>query len=469
MDYRPARFPLPLLGALGLVAGLLIVGVIAAPRVVAFSPEPESPHLPGMTQISITFSRAMDAASVESHLTIEPATPGSFAWQDRTLTFQPTQPWPEATSVTVKVSAGARSTRLLPLLTSSTWSFTISTSRICYLWPAGGQADLYFRSADGEDTVRLTQTALGVYDYNLASNAATLIYAAERADGGTDLHLLDLITGEDQLAFACPSGARCRAPALSPDGRFLVFEQFDLEGGSAAGRVPGPTRVWAADLSQASSVFPIGAEDHVTSMPTWSPAGVLAYFDNTLRAIALVDLSTAPTPTVLRYLPSDLGPIGSWSPDGAFLIFPEIVFPSGPAPTEGSVQFYSHIFRAEAASGEVVDLWRGGMGLVEDASPVYSPDGQWIAFTRKYLEQDRWTLGRQLWAMRADGSGAHPLTDEPDFNHSALAWSPDSGGLVYMRFDETNPTQASEIWLVGSDGEGARRLVVGGYLPRWIP
>lgn len=109
------------------------------------------------------------------------------------------------------------------------------------------------------------------------------------------------------------------------------------------------------------------------------------------------------------------------------------------------------------------------MGLVEDASPVYSPDGQWIAFTRKYLEQDRWTLGRQLWAMRADGSGAHPLTDEPDFNHSALAWSPDSGGLVYMRFDETNPTQASEIWLVGSDGEGARRLVVGGYLPRWIP
>jgi Tol biopolymer transport system component len=469
MDYRPARFPLPLLGALGLVAGLLIVGVIAAPRVVAFSPEAASLQVPGTTRVAITFSRPMDPASVEAHLTIEPSTPGSFAWQDRTLTFQPTQPWPEATSVIVKVSAGARSTRLLPLLTSSTWTFTISVPRICYLWPAGSPADLYLRTIDGQDTIRLTQTALGIYDYNLASNAATLIYAAERADGGTDLHLLDLITGDDSLAFACPAGARCRAPALSPDGRILAFEQFDLEGGSAAGRVPGPTRAWAVDLSLPSMVFLVGAGDHVSSMPTWSPAGVLAYFDNTLRAIALVDLSTAPTPTVLRYLPSDLGPIGSWSPDGAFLIFPEIVFPSGPAPTEGSVQFYSHIFRAEAASGEVVDLWRGGMGLVEDASPVYSPDGQWIAFTRKYLEQDRWTLGRQLWAMRADGSGAHLLTDEPDFNHSALAWSPDSGGLVYMRFDETNPTQASEIWLVGSDGEGARPLVVGGYLPRWIP
>ena len=458
-----------LLGALGLVVGLIIVGAVLAPRVVAFAPEPESPLLPGMTQISITFSRAMDAASVEAHLTIEPSTPGSFVWQDRTLTFQPTQPWPEAALVTVKVSAGARSTRLLPLLTSSTWSFTISTSRICYLWPAGSPADLYLRSIDGQDTTRLTETTLGVYDYSLGSDGSTLVYAAERGDGGTDLHLLNLTTGDDSLAFACPTGARCRVPALSPDGQILAFEQFDLEGGSAAGRVPGPTRVWAVDLSQPSSVFPIGAEDHVTSMPTWSPAGVLAYFNNTLRAIALVDLSTSPIPTVLRYLPSDLGPIGSWSPDGAFLIFPEIVFPSGPAPAEGSVLFYSHIFRAEAASGEVVDLWRGGMGLVEDASPVYSLDGQWIAFTRKYLEQDRWTLGRQLWVMRADGSGAHPLTDEPDFNHSALAWSPDSGGLVYMRFDETNPTQASEIWLVGSDGEGAQPLVVGGYLPRWIP
>jgi Tol biopolymer transport system component len=469
MDYRRAQLPLPLLGALGLVAGLLIVGVIAAPRVVAFSPEAASLQVPATTLVAITFSRPMDAASVEAHLSIDPATPGRFVWQATTLTFQPTRPWPEAATVTIQLRAGARSLRLLPLLTSRAWTFTISVPRICYLWPAGSPADLYLRSIDGQDTTRLTETTLGVYDYGLGSDGSTLVYAAERGDGGTDLHLLNLTTGGDSLAFACPTGARCRAPALSPDGRILAFEQFNLEGDSAAGRVPGPTQVWAVDLSQPSMVFLVGAGDHVSSMPTWSPAGVLAYFDNTLRAIALVDLSAEPTPTVLRYLPSDLGPIGSWSPDGAFLIFPEIVFPSEPAPTEGSVQFYSHIFRAEAASGEVVDLWRGGMGLVEDASPVYSPDGQWIAFTRKYLEQDRWTLGRQLWAMRADGSGAHPLTDEPDFNHSALAWSPDSGGLVYMRFDETNPTQASEIWLVGSEGEGARSLVVGGYLPRWIP
>jgi Tol biopolymer transport system component len=469
MDYRRTRFPLPLLGALGLVVGLLIVGGIAAPRVVAFSPDTTSYQVPGTTRVAITFSRPMDMASVEAHLSIEPATPGRFVWQGMTLTFQPTRPWPGAATVTIRLQAGARSLRLLPLLTSQVWTFTISVPRICYLWPAGSPADLYLRSIDGTDTVRLTETALGVYDYSLGSDGSTLVYAAERNDGGTDLRLLNLTTGTDSLAFACPAGARCRAPALSPNGQILAFEQFDLEGDSAAGRVPGPTHVWEVDLSQPSTVFLVGPEDNVSSMPTWSPAGVLAYFDSALRAITLVDASTGPTPAVLRYLPSDLGPTGSWSPDGAFLIFPEIVFPSGQAPTEGSVQFYSHVFRAEVSSGQIVDLWRGGMGLVEDASPVYSPDGQWIAFARKYLEQDRWSLGRQLWIMRADGSSARALTDEPDFNHSSLAWSPDSSTLVYMRFDETNPTQASEIWLIGADGQGAESLVVGGYLPRWIP
>jgi hypothetical protein len=71
--------------------------------------------------------------------------------------------------------------------------------------------------------------------------------------------------------------------------------------------------------------------------------------------------------------------------------------------------------------------------------------------------------------MRADGSGARALTGEPDYNHSAIAWSADSVNLVYMRFNQADFTQASEIWVSGLEEGTARRLAVGGYLPQWVP
>jgi hypothetical protein len=71
--------------------------------------------------------------------------------------------------------------------------------------------------------------------------------------------------------------------------------------------------------------------------------------------------------------------------------------------------------------------------------------------------------------MRADGSGARALSSEPDYNHSAIAWSSDSSTLVFMRFNQADFTQASEIWLSGLEEGQARRLVVGGYLPQWVP
>ncbi len=106
---------------------------------------------------------------------------------------------------------------------------------------------------------------------------------------------------------------------------------------------------------------------------------------------------------------------------------------------------------------------------MEDASPAYSPDGQWIAFARKHLDRERWTPGRQLWLMRPDGREARQLTNAPDYNHSALAWSPDSTSLAYMRFNQVEFTQPAEIWWIDINEAQPRMLVEGGYLPQWIP
>jgi hypothetical protein len=171
---------------------------------------------------------------------------------------------------------------------------------------------------------------------------------------------------------------------------------------------------------------------------------------------------------------NDMGLMGSWSPDGTFLLLSDIVFPQveygeGNEEVEGQASFYSHLYRVNANSGFVVDLTAGNIGTVEDASPSYSPDGEWIAYTRKYLEEDRWTLGRQLWLMRSDGSDAYQFSDEPFYGHSSLAWSPDSSAIAYMRKGQLDISQPGEIWLIEIDEGEPKQLVVGGYLPQWIP
>ena len=107
--------------------------------------------------------------------------------------------------------------------------------------------------------------------------------------------------------------------------------------------------------------------------------------------------------------------------------------------------------------------------VLEDGSPVFSPDGSWIAFSRRYLDSARWTPGKQLWLMRPDGSEAHPLTQAGDYNHHDFAWSLDGKQIAYIRFNQTILTEPAELWLINADGSQPLELVKGAYAPQWMP
>lgn len=475
--FQPSRQPRvssPLLGAVGLFGGLLVVAIFAAPRVEEVAPPPSSRDVPAGTQISLTFSRPMDEVSVESRLTIEPAQPGSYAWAGSTLTFRPEVPWSPGTTVEVRLAAGARSTRFLPILQSQAWSFVIGAPRIVYLWPADGAADVYARSPEGGEPIRLTTTPNGVLDFRLSPAGTQIVYAAARPDGGSDLRLLDLGTHADQMVYSSPPGTLARSPCLSPDGRWLAFERYDLTASANDRYNPGPAQVWVKQTDSATEAVPVGQPNHVANGPGWTPNGWLAYQDRSLGAIALVNMALSLPPQPFNFIPNELGDPGAWTNDGSAVVFPEISYVPETVTVPGSsseVQtiLYSHLLRVEVDTGKVQDLSGPSGNLVEDASPAYSPDGRWLAFARKYMDSERWTLGRQLWLMRPDGSEARPLTDEPDFNHSSIGWSPDGSTLVYMRFNQADIAQPAEIWVIGSDGQDAHSLVTGGFSPRWLP
>ena len=82
--------------------------------------------------------------------------------------------------------------------------------------------------------------------------------------------------------------------------------------------------------------------------------------------------------------------------------------------------------------GRRVQLTRG-----DEFGPVYSPDGKWIAFSRRPPRG-----AAEIWVMRPDGTGARRVTTTPPLPNydgangsRALAWSPDGRHLLAQRND----------------------------------
>jgi hypothetical protein len=462
---RPARRPpFLLLAAIGLAVGLVAAGLLSVPRVTAVQPPDQSTGISALPAISVAFSQAMRADTVEGRFHIEPARPGTFRWSGAEMTFVPLQPWSEGEEVTVALESGALSLRGLPTFAATSWSFTIGAGRLAYLWPANEAAGLYAWSPAAEEPQTLIEADGGVIDFNLSADGSAVVYSVS-TESGSDIRLAPLAGGEDILLHRCPDGTTCRAASLSPDGRLLAYLQEEAPLGGTTLR-----RVWVKAVPDGPG-YTIAPDDHATSQPVWSSRGWLAIYDQTLRGYALYSQVEEQQARLDFMVPNELGETPAWSPDGEHLVFTEMLFlpETSFADEDEPPRYYSHLNRVSIVDGRQIDLSGEQALLVEDAGPAYSPDGAWIAFSRRHLDPTRWTLGRQLWIMAADGSQPLQLTDTPALNHAGLAWSPDGLRLAYMLFDQARAEQPSEVWWMWADGRPGSRIVAGGYAPEWIP
>ncbi len=129
------------------------------------------------------------------------------------------------------------------------------------------------------------------------------------------------------------------------------------------------------------------------------------------------------------------------SPDGNSIVYQAVS--QADRPYRGSL-------KAKALDGS-----SGAVGLSpEGFAPVYSPDGQWVAFFR------RSDSGISIWRVRTGGGDALKLADgnvsPPSYlatpylkiGISHIGWSPDNNSLVYSAKNEG----VTNIWIVAADG-----------------
>jgi TolB protein len=136
----------------------------------------------------------------------------------------------------------------------------------------------------------------------------------------------------------------------------------------------------------------------------------------------------------------------SWSPDGSRIVF------SGRRNGNYDLYVLDLRTRRERRLTKTID---------PEIQPAWAPDGKHIAFVA-WRPDDAIS---DIWLVRPDGSGRHPLTDAYS-NNTSPAWSPDGTKLVYVKDDTFG--HDTGLYTINASG-GKERLTINFNWPQDTP
>lgn len=231
-------------------------------------------------------------------------------------------------------------------------------------------------------------------------------------------------------------------PNFSPDGKQIAYV---WDGGNGGFR-----HVYVKLLGTESELRLTSGEANDYS-PVWSPDGTSIAFlrqgENELGIYIVPAIGGTPRKV---YTPSGKIDVAaewergalSWSPDGH-----RIIFPDGKSATRRSA-----IFSLDLQSMSSQQITAPSNLLDGDYCPVFSPDGNHIAFVRGSEG-----FVRDIYVMPASGGEPSRLTSDNRYV-SSLAWTNDSRSIVFS----SNRSGRFGLWQVSVEGGQPERLPVGG-------
>jgi len=254
------------------------------------------------------------------------------------------------------------------------------------------------------------------------NNSSANIYTME--PDGSDLTQLTHSAWNDQADW-------------SPDGTKIVYTQENAYNGDQS-----EIMVMNADGSDQTALTQLADQD---SVPSWSPNGTEIAFRRDQSGTKQIWLMNADGSDQRDITPAGFDGISPvWSPDGQWICY--------------------------VAGGAGNGLWAmhpDGSGNHQiygsGAEPTWSPDGTQIAFTAN---------GGGIWLVNSNGSDAHQLTNDTNFDLEA-SWAPDGTKLVFDMGTQTPQGPDEHLGVINRDGTGEEDLTPNldnsGIEPSWQP
>ncbi len=435
-------------GLVLLTGGVVALGDHVGVPVVGYAPGRDDTP-PVTTSIQVTFGEMVDTTSAEEHLSIEPAVDGRFDWERNTLIFIPNRALQTDQVYTVTLAAGVESTTGRQSNKTLSWSFEPRQPRLMYLAPADGSSRSLW-VIDQESTTPEELFASDILDYALNHDGTQIALTVYGDDVSTDIWIFDLQTGNRQPITACDS-ALCDNPAWSADGQLIAYERREL----TAEGLTGLPQIWLYDLQTGENSALFSDREVNGADPVFSPDGTrFAYFDVDARTIRVLPLSGGEGIAI----PCRFGESGVFSPGSDGLVYVDI------RPVGG--QYFPYLWRADFA-GEV------GLSPVfdeaqEDSSPAWSPDGQWIAFSRRRLDRQEGITAQGVLYNLETGE-LREITHDPDYNNTRFWWDPTGQQLLVQRFYLDGNLAHPELWIYDVDTERLSLLVENALDGQWLP
>jgi dipeptidyl aminopeptidase/acylaminoacyl peptidase len=447
------------------IAGLLIVTALliwrgdrVAVQILAVSPPAAAEGVSAQSQIRVQFDQPVLLPPGGPVLSVSPAITGNLRLEGATLVFVPHTPLQAGTAYTVTLDAGLRGQQRGEVLEPYQWHFQVGQSRILYsaIDPAGVE-QLHiasFTPGAPSETKALTAEPNGIWDFTVNAAGGDIIYSALTTESGSDLWAFTPGAQSPELLLQCPAAA-CTDAAFAPSGQLVALTRRSASGLSAP--LVSPPRIWLLDLTAAAASSLFADNQQLGFEPRWSNDGRwLSFLSPDMGGVEIYNLDSGER----IFYPTTTGEGAVWRPNRLELVLSEM--------REGNGVYEVHLQRIDPAAGTKLDLSQHEYP-VEDNSPAWSPDGEWLAFRRKEIGGPRESMGKQIWRMRADGSDAQPLTLAPEFDHGPISWSPDGRYLLFHKFPLRGPEVVISVWVLDVESGESWEIVRPGQRPKWVP
>ncbi|MCY4020372.1 MAG: hypothetical protein OXG39_13270 [Chloroflexi bacterium] len=342
--------------------------------------------------------------------------------------------------------------------------------RVAYLYPAVSSPQNVWMAEIGNPDAQqqLTFSENGVYDFDFSPDGDWLAFGERNQAGIVNLRLMDMRSGRvTDLVDCVAQYAYCTTPVFSPDGSRLAYQRSESLNGSY-----GLSRIWLVDMTSGNyETAQLIADSRVVGhSPVWAANGnTIAFYSSDVREPGILIFDFIPrdgSDAQLRFIPSSHGAMGTISPNGQRIIFPEIA--------RRGEQFFTHLRLADLRNKSFA-AFTDPDGPVDDVNAQWNPNGLTVALARRYTD-NRWTAGHQLYLRSAnDADGAlTPILFDPRYTTSYFRWNQTGDRLVMQRFPLASEDGADkrqrvpEIWTYDLKSGDASKIVENAFVPQWV-